>query len=337
MIAPTDQAKTQSRILIVKMSSLGDLVHALPAVHRLKVGLNAAVDWVVQPEYVDLVRGFTDVDRIIVYPRRSFFRSFRRFVRELRAQNYDLIVDLQGILKSALVAHLALGEERLGPSFHREGSRRLYSAVAGPANRNRHAVDQNLDIVRYLQWPLTAPEFHLAVPLALLSEPPPRVALIPFSRWPSKNWPVAAWLELGRELREQKGASLFLIGGAEDVAAGAQLEREFKGRVLNLVGKLSLPQLAGLLKEMNLVIAGDTGPMHLAAAVGAPVLALFGPTDPVRTGPYGPVHRVVKNKLRCQPCFDRICRFRDHSCLRAITPAQVLLVALEMLGQTEEK
>ena len=111
------------------MSSLGDLFHALPAVHNLKAGLGAEVDWVVQPEYAALARCFTDVSRVIVFPRRAFFSGLFPFLRALRAERYDRIVDLQGLFKSALVARLARGGTRIGPSFHRESAHLLARAL----------------------------------------------------------------------------------------------------------------------------------------------------------------------------------------------------------------
>ena len=123
------------QILIVKLSSLGDLFHALPAVHNLKVGLDATVDWVVQSEYADLVRCFSDVDRVIALDRSALVDNWVPFRDALREREYDLIVDLQGLLKSALTARFARGCKRIGPSFHREGSRLLYHAVAGRCNK----------------------------------------------------------------------------------------------------------------------------------------------------------------------------------------------------------
>jgi heptosyltransferase I len=325
-------ATEKKKILIVKLSSLGDILHALPAVHCLKKSLDAEISWIVHPAFADLVRCFSDVDRVLTFPRRASPAEFLRQIKMLRAERYDLVLDLQGILKSALVGRLARGGKRIGPSFHREGSFLFYSAVAGARNKNRHAVDENLDIVRFLGLPVLSPEFPVTVPLQLLSEPSPRVALLPFARWPSKTWPLMSFARLGRELQENREASIFILGAAADQAQGLALEKELGGRVVNLAGKTALPQLAALLREMDLVVSNDSGAMHLAAAFGAPVLAMYGPTSPVRTGPYGPRNRVLKGKLRCQPCFAKRCRFDDNSCMRTITPEAAIHAALEMLA-----
>lgn len=322
------------RILIVKLSSLGDLLHALPAVHCLKSGLNAEIDWIVHPFYVELAKCFSDVSRVLVFPRRAPPAEFIRQIRLLRAEQYEIIIDLQGILKSAFVSRLARGTKRIGPSFHREGSVLFYKAVAGTRNKNRHAIDEIMDVVRYLNLPELPPAFPMTVPLQLVSEPSPRIALLPFSRWPSKNWPLMSFARVGHELQENLGASIYIMGASGDHLPGAEIARELGGRAINLAGKTTLPQLAGLLREMDLVITNDSGPMHLAAVMGAPVLAMYGPSDPVRTGPYGHNHCVLKGKLRCQPCFSPRCRFRDNSCMLTITPESVINAAMAMLSKT---
>ncbi len=319
------------RVLVIKLSSLGDLFHALPAVHGLRAGWGAAIDWAVHPPYQDLVRCFRDVRQVVPLDRSASPRALLDNLRRLRAQSYDWVVDLQGILKSAVAARAARARRRLGPSFHREGARWLYDAVAGPRDKQRHAVDELLDAVRCLGLPVPPPVFPVAFPAQRPSEPRPRVALVPWSRWPSKTWPAPSFARVAAELQEQAGASLYVLGGPGDRPAAEALCREIGRPAANLAGALALPALGGLLQAMDLVIGNDSGPVHMAASVGTPVLALFGPTDPLRTGPYGAGHRVLRAQLRCQPCFSRRCRFRDTSCLRAITPDTVTAHALEML------
>jgi len=327
------------RILIVKLSSIGDLLHALPAVHCLKAGLNAQIDWIVHPAYAELVRCFSDVSRVLVFPRRATPAEFMRQIKSLRAeQQYDMIVDLQGILKSAFVSRVARGLKRIGPSFHREFSSFFYTAVTGVKNKNRHAVDENMDLISYLGLPVLPPEYPLTVPLQLAGETSPRIAILPFSRWTTKTWPLMSFIRVGRELQENYGASIYIMGSSGEQALGVEIEKALSGRVVNMVGKTTLPQMAGLLREMNLVIANDSGPMHLAAVLNTPVLAMYGPSDPVRTGPSpGARHRILRGKLKCQPCFSRHCRYRDGSCMLTITPEIVIHTAMEMLSKHLKK
>ena len=322
------------RILIVKLSSLGDLFHALPAVHNLKVGLKADVEWVVQSEYVPLVKCFSDVDRVIPFHRNAVFSNWGAFIRNLRQEKYDYVLDLQGLLKSAVVGRLARGGRRIGPSFHREGARLFYDAVAGARDKNRHAVEECLDVVRHLGLPVLRPEFPVTFPVKAVTAERPRVALLPASRWFTKNWPTSCFSDVAVRLKNERGVSLFILGGPDDMAVCAEFERRLGGRAVNMAGKFSLPETGGLLKEMDLLIANDSGPVHMAAAVGTPTLVVFGPTDPLRTGPYGDRHRIASVSLPCQPCFSRACHRGDVACLTGVTPERVTAMALEMLQRS---
>jgi ADP-heptose:LPS heptosyltransferase len=196
-------------------------------------------------------------------------------------------------MKSALVAKWARGKRRIGPSFEREGARLLYDEVAGPRNKQRHAVEECLDVVRHLGLPVGEPKFPVTFPAFPLEASRPRVALLPCSRQARKNWPPARFVEVGRALRDE-GASLFLIGSPADQPVCAGIARGIGGPVTDLCGRTSLLELGGLLRAMDLLVTVDSGPMHMAAALGTPVVAVFGPTHPERTGPFGDGHVVVK-------------------------------------------
>jgi lipopolysaccharide heptosyltransferase I len=282
------------RILIIKMSSLGDLLHALPAVHLIKQHTGAAVDWVVHDIYAELAGCFTDVERVIAFPRRNFWRQRAAFVAELRQERYDLALDMQGLLKSALVMRSVQADRRIGPSFSREGSRLFYDAVSGPRNKKRHAVEENLDTVRFLGIPMGPVEFPVRFPKIDLAGPRPRVGLLPCSRRADKNWPPERFAEVARALRENTEAHIVLLGSPADRPVCDALARSVGAGVTNLCGKTTMLELGGAVRALDLLITVDSGPMHVAAAVGTPTVAVFGPTDPVKTGPYGPLHRVVQ-------------------------------------------
>lgn len=323
------------RILVVKLSSLGDLFHALPAVHALKTGLNAQIDWVVQAEYAGLARCFDDVAEVIPFDRRHFARGIVDLRKDLAGRAYDLVIDLQGLLKSAVVARLACAPRRIGPSYHREGSRLLYTEVAGRLDKLRHAVDENMDVVRYLGLPDGEKRFGVTFPpVAEAAGARPRIALLPVSRWPSKNWPARCFADTAARIHGALGTGSFhILGGGGDTAVCAELAAVLPGEVFNHAGRASLVETGSRLTDMDLLIANDSGPVHMAAAVGTPTLVVFGPTDPARTGPYGSIHRVVQAALPCQPCFSRSCRCGGVPCLASVTPEEVAEVALQMLGK----
>lgn len=323
-----------SKALVVKLSSLGDLFHALPAVHALKRGLNLSVDWVTQPEYAELVGCFEDVDRVLTYPRQAFFRSWPAWRASLRAEAYSYIFDFQGLFKSGFTGFIARGGRRIGPSYARECAAVFYHEVAGRTNKDRHAVDEAMDFARHFDLPESDIRFPVRFPDFAIDGQGPRIAFVPRSRWPTKNWPPEHFSYLIRRLYEAKGSTAYVLGGSADRDVCKEIAREAGVPAANYAGHTRLVELGGLLAQMDLVITVDSGPMHMAAALGVPVLAVFGATDPKRTGPYGVTHRVVYHAdLPCRPCRSRMCRHagRRTACMVDLLPERVLERALQML------
>lgn len=328
------------RILVIKLSSFGDIFHALPAVNNLKVALDARIDWVTQSEYVELVKCFPVVDDVIAFPRRELADKGLAFIRGLRSRRYDLVIDLQGLLKSAVVARLARGVRTIGPSFQREGARLFYDAVAGARDKNRHAVEENLDVVRYLGLPVLPVAFPVVFPEPVIDAPAPRVAIVPVSRRENKNWPVEKFTRTAWALQQEFGASIFLFGSKSDEGVCESIRTELLERgdpetVVNLAGRTSLVEMGGYFAKMNLVVVNDSGPLHLAAALGIPLVTMFGPTDPARTGPYGGLQRVITTKVPCRPCFDRVCKLRHVECMERIPADAVIGAARELLNNAK--
>ncbi len=289
--------------------------------------------WAVHPEFSNLVELFEGVERVVRIPRRQGLRAWRGAVAELRGESYDLVVDLQGLLKSAIVARLARSPRRIGPSFHREGSHLLYTEVAGPRNKGRHAVEECMDVLERLglQRPGT-PSFPLRLPEGPegVRTGSPRIAIAPLSRWRTKNWPSAHFAELMRRMDAELQAELHLVGGPSDKTPADQLIAESGVSARNHCGEYTLGQSCALLKSMDLLVCNDSGPMHMAAAVGTPCVALFGPTLPDRTGPYGPGHRVLRAG-NCSPCRSSRCRLHESTCLTRLVPETVFQTVRDVL------
>lgn len=326
------QGTSKPKVLIVKLSSLGDLFHALPTVATIKDRLDAEIHWCVQEEYVELVECFDDVSRVIAFPRRSFLRKYREFRAELQKCNYDYVLDMQGLLKSCVVTLMAKGDRKIGPSFAREGSALLYSEKAVGQSSGRHAVQRIMDVLRYLNLAPLDVDFRLSVPNIEVSGGRPRIALVPCSRWHTKTWAAQGFIDAARRMLKTGPMSFYVVGGPSDVAICQQIADEIGHCASNLAGKYSIPESCGLLKQMDLVISNDSGPMHMSAAVGTPVLALFGPTEASRTGPYGKDHRVLTADVDCRPCFSRTCGKDGIPCLSGITAERVAQAGMEMLG-----
>lgn len=319
------------KILVVKLSALGDLFHALPAVHSLKVGLDADIDWITHDQYVELVGCFKDVSKVIAFHRNSFFRNLGSFTEELRRSKYDYVIDMQGLIKSALVTMVARGGRKIGPSFCREGTCFLYGETAGNMNKERHAVEENMDVVRYLGVNVLPPVFPVEFPEVSLGGDRKKIGIVPVSRWQTKNWPARCYADVMKRLSNVHNAAFYLMGGPEDAEVCNMIVEESGVDAVNMAGTMSLVRTGGVIKEMDLLISNDSGPVHMAVAVQTPTLVIFGPTDPGRTGPYGEGHRVLSADIDCQPCFSRSCRRGGIPCLEGVTPERVGETALEML------
>jgi heptosyltransferase I len=323
------------RILIIKLSSLGDIFHALPTVHALRCAYpHARIDWVTHAAYKPLVACVTGINNVIPYPRNSFRKDGCRFIRTLRCETYDLILDLQGLLKSAFVARLAKGTKRIGPSFHREGSRLLYQAVAGPANLERHAVTQILDVIEYLGIPHQQPAFPIEFPAWENRPPAPHIVIAPASRWPSKNWPPERFAETANHLQKQWNACISIIGAPGEEHICETVAKTIEGPCRNYGGTTTLAQMGSIIATADLLLANDSGPVHMAAALGKPAVVIFGPTNPVRIGPYGDQHQILLPATPCMCGRARICKTPQTACINEISPTAAIRAANLILQRT---
>lgn len=292
-------------------------------------------------------------------------REMRSFFRELRRRRYDLVIDFHGLFKSAAIVFLSGGKRKLGYDSFQEGSGLFYDEKI-PEDLGKHAVDRYLDLVRYLEGkgggrgtgtPKAAPAFTIAISKeecrrvdALLAahtealnvtdrlgkekesgseeEKNGRfVAVNPVAFWETKLWEDQKFAELCDRIHRELGIGVILTGG--EAGHLGSIRMHMKTAAVNLGGQTTLRELACLYRRAALVVTTDSGPMHLAAAMGTPVVALFGPTDPARTGPYGPGHRVIRSGLSCLPCFRKHCD--TVRCMREIGVAEVFAAVREVL------
>jgi len=355
MTAPSIPKERLRRVLVVKLSSIGDVIHALPTVAALRRGFpESFLAWMVEEEAAGIVTGNPHVDETIVLPRRRWRkelgeRSRRRkvlqemwqFLKTLRAREFDLVVDLQGLFKSAIPVLLSGAPYRVGFSRGRELSPLFLTDRIEVDNGAMHSVDRYLEIPRYLGVPAGGKDFTIAITekeegavTRLLAGNGSfsggiRVVLNAPARWESKRWPPENFARLGDRLARELKVQVILTGGTTDRPLVEGIASRMATRPLMLAGKTSLKELGALLKRVALVISCDSGPLHLAAAMGTPTLALFGPTDPMRTGPYGEGHRILQAKLDCTPCFRRRCSL--NRCLSEITVEETFRQAEQML------
>ncbi|MFZ5520038.1 MAG: lipopolysaccharide heptosyltransferase I [Pseudomonadota bacterium] len=291
---------TAPRILIVKMSSMGDVVHALPAVTDLLRALpQAQVDWMVEPPFAAIAQRHPGVRRVIPTPWRRWRKSLRsaqtraemaQWQALLDAEPYDLIIDLQGLLKSALLARRAHGPiAGYGWRSAREPLASLFYRRRCAVSRQLHAVERCRRLVALalgLPPPAGPPDFGLPVP-PLVAGAPRTAMLIPCASRPEKLWPLADWIAIGRELAED-GWSLEILWGSPDEEARAREIAAGIGPAATVPPFLTVAQAAERLAAAGLVVGLDTGLTHLAAAHGAPTLGLYCDHEPGLAGVTGP-------------------------------------------------
>ncbi len=319
-------------ILIVKLSAIGDVVQALPALEAVKKTFpESHVTWVVEEAAAGILEGHPQIDTLLVSGRRSWLRmlghprSFREgcvkivaFIRTLRATRYDIAIDLQGLLKSGLLIGLARAGRKIGFAGSRELSSFFLNERLPAYNKNKHALERYLDVARYLgardvSSSCTLPIDHeRSVMRQRLSDAvltrKPLIVINPVARWETKLWPERNFAELADRLNVEKQATIIFTGSRADSATVFRILNMMKQPAENWAGETTLKELAALSSLADLFVTTDTGPMHLAAAAHAKVLALFGPTAPWRTGPYGPGQIVVRAGIECSPCFKRSCK-----------------------------
>jgi heptosyltransferase-1 len=324
----------RQKILVVKPSSLGDVVHSLPFLSALKSRYpEAEVHWVIARGLEDLLEGHPMIDKLIVINKDEWkslsrpgrtIREITRLFRSLRREYYDIVVDLQGLLRSGVIAMAAGAPVRIGFEEAREGSRFFYNRkVRG--GKELHAVDRYLKIADALGcstqkvvFPFVPAKTEAGEAAKVRESPAPYAVIVPGARWDTKIWPA---VNFGRVAAALPWRSI-VVGSSADIPKADVVVRESGGKAVSLAGKTGLRELVEIMRNAVLVISNDSGPMHIAAAFGVPVVAIFGPTSPERTGPYGKGHIIIRSEETCSPCFKRRCE--DLKCMKGITVATVL-------------
>lgn len=323
-------------ILLIKPSSLGDIVHAMPTLAALRRLYPAAdVTWLVKRQWAGVVERIEGVDRI--WSVDPGLQGWISRVPALRQARFDLVVDLQGLFRSAAMGWLSGSRRRIGFANGREGSPWFYTLRVAVPSADMHAVDRYLLVAKALGANISgAPRFNFQIPQSdrefvdrLLAQAglQPGAAWIGMNvsaRWPTKRWPAASFAAVADRIQESNLGRVVLIGGPGERAHVAEVKHHMKTPPIDVAGASTVGLLPALLAGASLLVTNDSGPMHIAAAVGTPVVALFGPTSPVRTGPYGDGHRILRRDLPCSPCFSRTCRHAvPLACLAEITPDEV--------------
>lgn len=324
------------RVCLIKPSALGDVVNALPVLSALRVHWpRAHLAWVVNRGLRGLLDGHPELDEVIAFDRSHGFgwrpvQEGWRLLAGLRRRRFDVVIDLQGLLRSALMTAATGASVRVGRADAREGAVRFYTHLVPPPAPDAHAVECLLPLARAFGAQVDPPRFVLPVTDAerawaqamLFHVPRPRFVLNMGARWETKRWPPAHFAEIARRAQDRYGAGLVAIGADEDRPLVEAFRACLGDRpLLDLCARTTLPQLAALTAACDLVLSNDTGPLHVAAAAGARVVGLYTCTDPKLNGPYGPRATAIATKVWCAGSYVSRCRRLD--CMAELTPDRV--------------
>ena len=324
-----------NRILIVRLGSLGDVIHGIPAAAALRRRFpHAHIDWVVDPRYAELLELVECIDKAIAFnPRNLGIRTGqgRLVLKNLRAARYDAVVDLQGLLKSAVLSRLVGATRTIGfPRTHlREPLARLFYTDAPDPGAASHIIDQNLALLgpldvsdRAVRFPVRIPRTDTVASVANRFASDGYAILNPGAAWPNKRWPATRFGAVAASIHREHGwRSVVLWGPGEEVLA-ASVAAASQGAA-EVAPPTTITDIVGIARAARLMVSGDTGPLHIAGAVGTPIVALFGPTSSERNGPWAERDVTLSRFGGCSCHYERRCR-RAAACIDDIAPDEVV-------------
>ena len=328
--------KNYKNILIIKMSSLGDVLHALPTLYALRENCpQARIVWAVHENFSAVLPGKPYIDEVIYIDKKklksfSYLRSLRK---TLHAYHFDLCLDLQGLAKSAIVAWCSGAREKYGYWEMREGSFLVSKGMTG-THQYDHVIERYLDTVRALggrvdsiEFPLPSIEKEQRIMRERFASPGltgPYIAVVPGARWSVKEWPLPYWTEFLRRVTAS-GMAAVILGSTDDVPKGQLISRDTGAGIYDFTGKTSLRELMASISLSRIYISADTGPLHIANALKKELIALFGSTCPDRTGPYGGpdssyIHMIISPTSKATQDHPLV---NDPECMSQITVDRV--------------
>jgi lipopolysaccharide heptosyltransferase II len=335
------------KILILKPSSLGDVVLALPVLRLLRRRFpDSEIFWWIDTSFAPLLENDPDLTGIIPFKRREWQSPRRwlepvRSVQAVRAQKFDWVIDLQALARSAIFGWLANAGLFIGPDDGRDWANGFYDVIVPRPAGKQHAADWYLEVLRTLDVPVDVPFEWMPSRPAVAQEARKKwpvdnhrwIALQPGARWVNKRWPAEHFAEFVRLFLARLPEYHFAImGSKDDHSLGQIISAAAPNRCLDLTGQTSLPEMVEWIRMCDLIVTNDTGPMHIGAALQKPLVALLGPTNPLRTGPYHRPQDVLQLDLPCVPCMSSTCTYVKHmECLRGINPESVFQAVQDRL------
>jgi lipopolysaccharide heptosyltransferase II len=313
------------KILIVKPSSFGDIIQANPILQAVKSKWkDSSVDWLVFTQWKQVVELFPNVNNIKCWDRKGGIKAFFETLKECNKENYDLVIDLQGLLRTAIFCKLLNAKQKIGVSGMKELSW-LFLKEPYKRDRNENAVIRNLNSLSYITKEKYVPCFDIKINQSLndtlhkynLTDNDKIVAFVPFARGKTKTWNIDNYVVLAEKIKAlKKDTKIVVLGSQQDYG------KIRSNNIIDLCGKTTIKELAEILSVCEFATGADTGAMHLANAIGIKNLFIFGGSDIKETAPYGNNAKVITANLSCSPCRGK-CKFDKEKCLEQIKPDKV--------------
>lgn len=330
------------RILIVKPSALGDIVHSLPFLYAVKRGFpQARVDWVVAHGLHTFLEGHDLIDKLWVI-KKDRWKDRKRLIKtlgeinglrnRLGRQGYDVCIDLSGLFRSGLFSWFSRAPVKLGFRQSDEGSPFFYThKIHG--SMKIHAIDRYLKIAEFMGCPTDDIVYPFAPydpnPPILRDLPQTYAVMSPSAGKPANRWQARKFGELAARLP----LPTVVIASAAEAPIAEEVVARSNGRAISVAGKTGLKELLGVIGKAEFFVCNDTGPMHMAAALAVPVFAIFGPANPIRTGPYGSIHTVLQKAFPCIPCYAKQpCTRHNFQCMETLGVDEVYTAITHKMG-----
>jgi lipopolysaccharide heptosyltransferase I len=335
----------EEEILIIRLSSIGDILHCTPVARSLKIAWpKCKITWLVGEASEQLIRYNPYIDEIIIWSRERFEKYFLKFdikrsydiwrdlQNVLAPRKFYAVLDIHGLFLTGMIASQVQTKRRIGMSGARELNPLFMTETARPLSR--HIVDRYLGVLKPLG--ITSMDVRMTLVLSENSRcfaerflddagvlPSDRlVVLVPGTTWPSKNWPTDFFARVAATLF--RDFRIVMCGGSAELKLGMEIQAKSGVAIINAIARTSVLEMAAIIERAAVVVTGDTGPLHIAAALGIPTVAIFGPTDPALHAPLGQQNAIVCNRLACSFCHKTNCAQGNAKCMSSILPEEVV-------------
>lgn len=343
------------RLVIVRLSSIGDVLHCTPVARNLKkYAPSCHLTWVVGQVSAEIVQDNPFIDEVYIWPRerweacmrqgklREAWNIWRQLKRDMLHKKFDIALDVHGLLLSGMVTKSIGAPRRIGLSGTKEPNGLFMTEKAPLLSGDIHVIQKYLSILRPLginsydyKMTLCLPEKYKDFAKNFLLERGVKeneklIIINPATTWRAKNWPPEHFAEVADELSGE--GRVIICGSPADRDIARQIVNASAAPLINAVGQTSLMEMAALLERASVVVVGDTGPLHMAVALGTPTVSIFGATDPARFGPLTPGHIILSGQEECSPCHKTVCPKKDMRCMHGIKPATVIKAVYRQLN-----